>query len=159
MKSSISSFARFFCVRPQVGERAVVEHGPHFQRFQSQRAMRVAHAPQRLRGPVLDAQLLLQPGHRRELWRRRRRAFEPRGDAVVGKLGAIEDDRPVDVGAVDRAVGGDRHVDHDRQPLLAFAQRREIGRESSPAASGRFPRACRRRSCWSTRGRRSRSPF
>jgi hypothetical protein len=97
--------------------------------IQAQRAALVAHAAQRSRRFVLDAQLLVQPTHGRELRRRGCITLEPRRDRVVGELGVIQDARPVDVGAGHRAVRADRHLDHHRQPLLGLVQRGEVGRE------------------------------
>jgi hypothetical protein len=58
-----------------------------------------------------------------------RRALEPRGDAAVGKLGAIEDDRLIDVGSYHGAIGGNHHPHDVCQPFLTFAQRRETRRQ------------------------------
>ena len=56
-------------------------------------------------------------------------AVEPGGDGVVGELGAVVDAGVVDVRGGDRAVGGDRHLDHDRQPVLALVERGDAGRQ------------------------------
>ena len=109
-------------VRHQVGEFPVVEHRPGFQRFQVQRTVGVAHPFQCLRGPILDANLFIQPGHGRELWGWRRSMLEPCGEPIVGKLGAIEDGCRVNVGSRQRAIAGDHHFHDDRQPFLTLAQ-------------------------------------
>ena len=98
------------------------------------------------------------PATARHRLRRRSGAFEPRRDGVVGELGVIAHD-----GAVHGARGHltrivHRHVDDDREPLVAFAQRREVGRQLLRAASERCRPPCRPTSCWWRRGRRSPSP-
>ncbi len=98
-------------------------------RLQAQRAALVPQPLHRLRGSVLDAELLLEPGHRRQRRRRGRRAVEPGGDAVVGELRAIQDERAIDVRALHRAVGADRHLDDDGQALLTLAEGGQVSRE------------------------------
>ena len=117
-------------IGPQVGQRAVHEHRPRLDRLQAERAALYALFLQGLRDFVLQPQLRFETLDGRELRGRRRFAFEPRGSAVVGELGSIEN-----AGAIDRrgshfTVTGDREFDHDRKPLFGFDQRCEIGREA-----------------------------
>ena len=86
--------------------------------------MRVPHTSHCLRGAILDAQLLIEPLDRGQGGRLGSCALEPRGDAVVGELGPVEHHGPINIASGYHAVRGDRHVDDDRQPFLALAQRR-----------------------------------
>ena len=76
--------------------------------------------------PVLQAQVLVEPGHGRDGCRRLA-AFEPCGHAVVGQLGLVADTRPVESGALDGTVRADHHFDDHRQPVLVETQRGDVG--------------------------------
>ena len=53
--------------------------------------------------PVLEAQVLVKPGHGGDGCRHGS-AFEPCGNAVVGELRLVPDTRPVETGVLDGAV-------------------------------------------------------
>ena len=114
----------------------------------------------RLRDPVLEPQLLVEPGHRgdpRRRGRRRRRARPRRRRRRASRGCAPARGRRRT--PVTRAVVVDRHLDDDRQPLLALVERGEVGRE--PLRQHREdPRPpCRPRWCWSAACASMAEPF
>jgi hypothetical protein len=54
--------------------------------------------------------------------------LQPCANAIIGELGAIVHERPIDVGMGERAVFGDVHLDDDRETILAFVERGEVRR-------------------------------
>ncbi len=91
--------------------------------------MRVARGLERLGGRILDPQLLGQPGDAGEPGGRGRGAVEPRRDGVVRELRTIADDGARQTDVLQRAVGVDRHLDHDREAVRGLVERGEVGRE------------------------------
>ena len=116
-------------VGPQVGEHVAFEDRPRLQRLQIERAALMAPRVHRLRRAILQADLILQPRHRRDLRRHRRLAVEPCRDAVVGQLRVIEDVRAKNLRVRHVAGGGHRHRDDDREARFAFVERRDVGRQ------------------------------
>jgi len=82
---------------------------------------------QALRHLVLLAQLLVHAGHRTgRLWQRGA-AVDPGRDGVVGELGLVAHQGPIDGGLHDRRVACDHHLADQRQPVLVGIERCEVG--------------------------------
>jgi len=73
--------------------------------------------------------LLLEPGNRGQPRRRGRRAVQPRGNAVVGKLRLIAHNRPIDLGLGWGPIGADPQLDDKGQAHLALPQGCQVRRE------------------------------
>ena len=116
-------------VGEEVGEHVAVEHRPGLERREAERAAVVAQLLHRLRHPILKTELRVEPGDRGDARRHGCPPGEPRGDSVVGELGVVDDARAIDVAVRHGAVRADRRRDDQREPLLALAERREVGRQ------------------------------
>ena len=162
MKSSISSFARFDCVRREVGaaRRRRRPGAPRACRARA-RPRVLAPALQRLRDAVLRcAAARPAPAPRRAAGGAGAVALEPGGDAVVRELGVVADaarGRSSEPATVPSAV--DRHLDDDRQPVLVSVERRQVGRQLLRQHREDLAPPCRPTSCWPRRGRRCAEPF
>ena len=114
----------------EVGHLAVDHDRARLPGLEVERPLLVAQAAQAAGGLVLELHLVGDPRHRGHPGRHRPLAFEPGGHRVVSELGAVVDAGLVDVRGGDRAVGGDRHLDHDRQPVLPLVERGDAGRQA-----------------------------
>ena len=159
MKSSISCLARFCSSARRSVSASPSNTGRASMRLEVERAVLVPLAPHRLRDAVLHAELLVDAGHRGDRRGHRAGRLEPRGDRVVGELRAVAHARAVDVGAGDGAVGVHRHLDDDRQAVLAVAERREVGGEPLGQHREDLRPPCTPTSCCAARDRRSASPL
>ena len=119
MNSSISSLARFFSSGRRLGEHLAVEDGPGLDGVESQGPAPVAVALEPLGHLVLEPELLLEAPAPREGGGRRRLPVQPGRHRVVGELGPVADQRPVDLRVAHRPVGADGHLDHDRQAIAS----------------------------------------
>ena len=129
MKSSIRSRARPIGHRLEIGDAVAVHHRPHLRAIEIEGALGLPVRAQRLRDPVLLAQLRFQPADLRERGRRRALAFEPRAHLVVRQLRPIAHHRPIDVGLLDEAGGIDVELNDDRRAIDVGQQRRLVGRQ------------------------------
>ena len=113
----------------EVREHSAVVDRPRLDGAESQCALLMPQALERLCRAVLDAQLLLHAAHPCDARGRRPRAEEPRGNAVIGEFGAIAHQRAVNVGCRNSAIGRDGHFDDDAEALLVLRERCEVGRQ------------------------------
>ena len=113
----------------EIADAIALHHRPHFRAIEIESALGLPIRAQRLRDPVLLAQLRLEPVDPRERGRRRAPAFEPRAHFVVRQLRSIAHHRPIDVGLADEAGGIDVELNHDRGAIDIWQQRRLVGRQ------------------------------
>ncbi len=109
-------------LRGEVGDRVAVEDRAALGAVELQGAPLMPPPPQPAGGLVVDAELLLDPGHLACPLGQGAGVLQPGADGVVGQLGLVVYPRRVDLHAVDRAVRGDPELDHHGQAVLPFVQ-------------------------------------
>ncbi len=80
--------------------------------------MNLPEGLQPLGGPVLQAQILLQAIYGGNSLRHPAVSFQPGGNAVIGELGLIADQGPVEFRIQEGPVAADHHFDDQGRPIF-----------------------------------------
>ena len=114
---------------PEIGQHLTLKHGSWLNRFKTQRSLLVSSCLEPLRDLVLEAELRIEAGDGLDPLRRGRLPCKPGGDAVIGQLRVVADQGPKEGRTENRPILRNHHLHDDREAVLPFAERRQIGRQ------------------------------